>query len=415
MPGLLVVGISHHQAPLEVREQVALDELRWRQVAPRSVPSVLLSTCNRGEVYAWYERHPAAVSRTLARALARATGVPWVELAPYATQLHGQPALLHLVRVAAGLDSLIVGEDQIRGQVRDALQRAEGAQAVPALLRGVFQRAAESARRVRGGTRLGKLPSIAVAAVHVAQRVLPEGLTGQPAVVLGAGVMARAAVEALLSRGAQVTVLNRTPARAQAMVAHFRSPVTVGGLDELPSALRQATLVVGATASQQPVLDLATARSALDGRAGRPLLMLDIALPRDVDPRVRELAGVRLIDLDALERECPVDTSVRSSEVAHAEQLAADEANRLAEWLRFRSASPAIAELRTFAETIRVRELQRSSSRLRDLTPEQVAAVDALTAGIVNKLLHGPTVALRDASTRSRVLNVLRPKQGRTA
>src|SRR6185369_9206446 len=114
---------------------------RWRQFAPRSVPSVLLSTCNRVEVYAWYERQPAAMGRTLTRAFARATGVPWADLQPYATQVHGQAALLHLVRVAAGLDSLIVGEDQIRGQVRDAVQRAEDAHALPALLRGVFQRA----------------------------------------------------------------------------------------------------------------------------------------------------------------------------------------------------------------------------------------------------------------------------------
>jgi glutamyl-tRNA reductase len=376
---------------------------------------VLLSTCNRVEVYAWYERRQAAMSRTLARALARATSMPWVDLEPYATQLHGQAALRHLVRVAAGLDSLIVGEEQIRGQVRDAVQRAEDAHALPALLRGVFQRAAESARRVRGGTRLGNVPSIAVAAVHVAAHALPDGLAGQPVVVLGAGVMARAATDALVASGAQVTVLNRTPARAQAMVAHLASAVTVGGLDELPSALLQTALVVGATASHRPVLDLATAQAAVEARAGRALLMLDIAVPRDIDPRVRELAGVRLIDLDDLERECPIDTAVRSSEIAHAEQLAADEADRLAEWLRFRSASPAIAELRNFAETIRVRELQRSSARLRDLTPDQIAAVEALTAGIVNKLLHGPTVALRDASTRTRVLNVLRPKQGRTA
>jgi glutamyl-tRNA reductase len=124
---------------------------------------------------------------------------------------------------------------------------------------------------------------------------------------------------------------------------------------------------------------------------------------------------VTLLDLDDLERECPVDTSVRASELTRAEALALDEADRLARWLRFRSASPAIAELRTFAETIRVRELARSSSRLRDLTPEQVAAVDALTSGIVNKLLHGPTVALRDAPARAHILRMLRPRAGRPA
>src|SRR5262245_4609487 len=183
MAGLIVVGVNHHQAPLEVRERVALDDARWRQFAPRSVPTVLLATCNRVEVYAAYESRPGAVARRLEKAFALATGIPWAELAPYATRAQRHAALLHLVRVPAGLDSLIVGEAQMRGHVRDALRSADDTQELPTILRGVFQRASESARRVRGSTRLGKLPSIAVAAVHVAQRALPDGLDGELAVV----------------------------------------------------------------------------------------------------------------------------------------------------------------------------------------------------------------------------------------
>jgi glutamyl-tRNA reductase len=146
-------------------------------------------------------------------------------------------------------------------------------------------------------------------------------------------------------------------------------------------------------------------------------------VPRDVEPGVRALPNVQLIDMDDLERLCPVDISVRQAELQHAEMLAVAEAERIARWLRLRSASPAIAELRSFGETVRRRELSRSSSRLKDLTPDQIAAVDALTTGIVNKLLHGPTLALRDAATRpsslsrsrTRILRVLRPKHGRTA
>jgi len=152
-------------------------------------------------------------------------------------------------------------------------------------------------------------------------------------------------------------------------------------------------------------------------------VLLDIALPRDIDPLVKEVPGVTLIDLDDLERLCPVDVSTRRAERQHAEVLAIEEADRLAEWLRFRAVSPAIAELRTYAEAIRASELRRSASRLRDLTPEEVAAVEALTAGIVNKLLHGPTVALRDAAAgpgglrraQSRIVRVLRPTRGRAA
>jgi glutamyl-tRNA reductase len=165
---------------------------------------------------------------------------------------------------------------------------------------------------------------------------------------------------------------------------------------------------------------------AMRERDAQPLLLLDIALPRDVDPTVRGLSGVTLIDLDDLERECPVNPDTRHAEQQRAEALAVKEADRLAEWLRLRAVSPAIAELRTYAETIRKNELRRSASRLRGLTPEQAAAVEALTAGIVNKLMHGPTVALRDAAarpgglhrSRTRILRVLRPPsspRGRTA
>jgi glutamyl-tRNA reductase len=267
------------------------------------------------------------------------------------------------------------------------------------------------------------VPSIATAGVNVAHRALGRDLDGKVALVLGAGVMARAAVETLVAYGARVSVLNRTPANAERIVAHLGSAVRVGPLEALPDALLEATLVVGATASRQPVLDRATVERALRGRGEQPLLLLDIALPRDIDPAVRGLPGVTVIDLDDLERECPVSADTRQAEHQRGEALAIKEADRLVEWLRLRAVSPAIAELRTYAETIRKKELRRSAARLRDLTPEQSAAVEALTASIVNKLMHGPTVALRDAAARpgglgrssTRILRVLRPPRGRTA
>jgi glutamyl-tRNA reductase len=411
MAGLLVVGLSHHNAPVEVRERIAIGSERWREVAPTGLRTVLLSTCNRVEVYAWCTGRYTAVANKLERSLARAAGMSTTALRPYVSRLTGQQALLHLVRVAAGLDSLVIGEDQIRGQMREALREAESLEPLPATLRGVFQRAGESARRVRGGTRLSKLPSIAAAAVHVAHRSLPGGLVGKQAVVLGAGVMARAAIESLLAMQAQVRVLNRTPEHARRLVEPMGANVAVGTLDDLTAALRDSALVIGATASRQPLIDTAVAEAATAGRSA-PLLMIDIAVPRDIDPRARSLRGVRLLDLDDLEQHCPLDLSARQAELERAEALAAEEAQRLGQWLRLRLVSPAITELRSFAEAIRIRELRRSSSRLRDLTPEQVAAVEALTAGIVNKLLHGPTVALRDAPerrSRSRILHVLRP------
>ncbi len=416
MPRLMMVGTSHHQAPVEMRERLAIDEAAWRACQPPELPTILLSTCNRVEVYAWVDRRTDATRRSLVRSLSQASGVPLTEMQQNLTCRVGRDAVLHLVRVTCGLDSLLVGEEQIRGQVRNALQAAEASLPLPASLRGVFQRAIESARRVRGATFLGRVPSIAATGVTVARRAVPGDVDGKIAVVLGAGVMARAAAEALLSAGARVHVLNRTPEHAQRLMANLRNSISVDSLDALPRALGDAAIVVGATAARTAVVDLGVVESVLPARR-QPLVLLDIALPRDVDPRVRHLAGVKLIDLDDLERLCPVDSTTRHVEQDRAEALAVDEAARVETWLRSRAVSPAIAELRTYAESIRAAELRRSAARLRDLTPDQIAAVDALTNSIVNKLMHGPTVALRDAAsrptTRSRILRVLRPRSSR--
>lgn len=410
-----MVGFSHHLAPVEVREHIALDELTWRTHAPDQLSTILLSTCNRLEVYAWIEGRSQSATRSILRALCRAAGADLRELQPYLVSRTGRDATLHLVRVTAGLDSALVGEEQIRGQVRGALRAAERSQRLSPLLHGTFQRAIESARRIRGSTRLAQAPSIAAAGVNVARRALACDIRGQLAIVLGAGVMARAAAEALVSAGARVRVLNRTPAHAEVVLSNLRGKIDIHTLDELPRALHEAALVVSATAARVPVVSLQQVQTAARERT-TPLVLLDIALPRDVDPRVRELSNVTLIDLDDLERLCPVDSPTRRAEEQRAEALAVEETDRLAEWLRFRAVSPAITELRTYAEAIRTSELRRSATRLRDLTPEQLAAVDALTTGIVNKLLHGPTVALRRAGpgrSHSHILRLVRPSTSR--
>jgi glutamyl-tRNA reductase len=418
MPKLLMLGVSHHAAPVEVRERLAIDEVTWRLHAPAAPSTILLSTCNRVEVYAWVAGRTASTRRALLGALSRATGITTAEIEPYLKVRTGREALLHLVRVTSGLDSLLVGEEQIRGQVRTALRAAEEAHPVPTALRGSFQRAIESARRIRGATRLGQTPSIASAGVTVARRATPGDVRGKLVVVLGAGVMARASAEALLANGARVRVLNRTPAHAERLMSNLRSAIEIDALDTLPRALVDAAMVVGATAARTTVVDFEQIKAAAAQRTA-PLVLLDIALPRDVDPRVRDLPGVTLIDLDDLERLCPVDTPTRRAEEQRAEELAVEEADRIAEWLRWRAVSPAITELRTYAEAIRTNELRRSAARLRDLTPEQIDAVDALTSGIVNKLLHGPTVALRNSGRRSSsdLLRVMRPHttRGRSA
>src|SRR2546421_12611122 len=234
MPRLVMVGVSHHLTPLEVRECLAFDAQRWYASSPRELPNVLVSTCNRVEVYAWVTGRSATAVRALQRSLADAAGLAMTELQPYLAVFTGPEALLHLVRVAAGLDSLVVGEEQIRGQLREALHHAESLAPVPTPLRSVFQRATDSARRVRGGTRLAQRPSVASAGVHVAQRSIAEGLVDKPVVVLGAGVMARAAAESLVAEGARVRLLNRTAGHAEAVAARLGGEGGIGSPDDLP-------------------------------------------------------------------------------------------------------------------------------------------------------------------------------------
>jgi glutamyl-tRNA reductase len=405
MGHLVVLGLNHHATPLEVRERMAFDDARWREIAPASPPAVLLSTCNRVEVYAWVEGPSRPAIGKLTRALAEAGGLKPAELRPYLVARSGSRAVLHLVRVAAGLDSLVVGEEQIRGQVRDALRKAEAAGPLPAQLRGVFHRAAQAVRQVRAETQLGQHPSIATAGIHVAWRLPEVGdlSEGASVVVLGAGVIAKAAARHLaVELGARVVLLNRTPSHAEQVAAEIPAPVRVRALSDaiLLEELADAALLIGATASREPVVSGRLLEHAMAARGGRPLVVLDIAVPRDIDAAARQVDGVQLIDLDDLERLCPVPAHGRHAELELAETLAAAEAERIGRWLRVRAVSPAIVELRQFGELVRTGELRRAAARLKNLTPEELAAVDAVTAGIVNKLLHGPTVALRDSAVQ---------------
>jgi glutamyl-tRNA reductase len=397
---LVTVGLSYRTTPLELREQMAIPYESWQRLTPNT-PSILLATCNRVEAYAWACERPGRAAARLARALIQASGRGPDVLRPHLVTRTGAAALNHLLRVIAGLDSLVLGEEHIRGQVREAIRLARAHATLPAALEGVFSRALEAGKRVRGATWVGRHPSIAAVAVEVGLRAGGwdhAGLDGQSALVLGAGVMAKAAAQALRAAGARVTLLNRTPSHAAWLASRLGEDVAWGALDDLPRLLPSAAVVVGATASPQPVLSESTLRGALRDRTASLLVILDIALPRDVEPTVRTLPGVRLLDLDDLKRSCPADTTTDEIELRHAEALVQREAEDLSRSLKVRAVAPAIVSLRRHAEQVRALELRRAASRLKDLSPDEYAAVQALTEAIVNKLLHGPTVAIRDAA-----------------
>ncbi|MBV9597811.1 MAG: hypothetical protein JOZ87_13200, partial [Chloroflexi bacterium] len=297
---------------------------------------------------------------------------------------------------------LVVGDGQIRAQVRSAFLDAMAAAPLPPQLIGVFERALRAARTLQLATPFGHQPSIASAGVDVALSA-PE-LRDRPLhtlriVVLGAGAIGKAALSHLIGLGAQVTLLNRTLTQAQRLANFYGGAVTSAALVELPERLQQADLVVCGTASRSPVLDRTVLQVALGARAARPVVVLDLAVPRDVEPSVRDLRGVRLIDLDDLARLCPIDAAERALRLTRVEEQAVHTASEIDAWLRLRAAAPAIVEFRSRGQQMRCDELRRVAPRLKDLSPAQMGAVEELTERIVNKLLHAPTVALRERAS----------------
>jgi glutamyl-tRNA reductase len=411
---LLVVGISHHTTSLEVRERLVVSTAAWRDLSAVTMPTVLLSTCNRIEVYAWASGRGLRCAGQIRQGLARATNIPLPELAPHLVYVQGHEAMVHLVRVAAGLDSLIIGEDQILGQVRRAFREALASRPMPAPLMGIFERALQAARCVRAESPLAGHPSIATARVDFA--LSPPELRDRPChtlrvLVVGAGVMPRSALAHVTALGVPVTLLNRTVAHAHQLAQRQGATVTVAGLEALPVHLEQADLVVCGT--ERPVLDRATLRSALGTRPTCPLVVLDLGVPRNVEPSVRSEPGMRLVDLDDLEHLCPLNRDTRAAEQERLESRAVEEARSIDAWLHLRARAPEIVRLRARGQEARSKELARMGARLRDLSPAQMTAVEELTERIVNKLLHGPTVALRESSSiRIRPITSMSSRRG---
>jgi glutamyl-tRNA reductase len=404
-----VVGVSHRTAPLEVRERFAIDrdataDVLRHLVTEGCTEAVLLSTCNRTELYFCAPDASDAPERG-ARALYRHAGIGEAEASGYLYALQGEPAVEHLFRVVASLDSMIVGEAQIQGQVREAygtaIQVGGGTLGVGPVLARLFEAALRVGARVRTETRLGSgAASIPSAAVELATQAFGT-LEGRRAVVVGAGEMSRLALRCLNAQGAHsVLVSSRTEARARSVVDRFGGEAA--SIERLPELLGEADIVASATAAPHAVITRTTVERAMRDRRTRPLLLLDIALPRDVEPAAGALDGVVLYDLDDLSRVVEGTLEQRRSEIALAECIIAESVTEFFGWYRGRGVVPVIRRLRGRAEQLRQTELDRARAALRDLTPEQLAAVDGLTRQLLAKLLHAPTTRLRQAAADGR-------------
>ncbi len=362
--------------------------------------SVLLSTCNRIEVYAYAERFHGGYA-DIRELLAVHSGLPPETVADELYSHHDAEAVLHLFSVAAGLDSVVVGEHEILGQVRDAWRAAQQEGTVGAVLDPLFRRAVEAGKKVRSTTGIARgIASLSHAAVALAQQRLGT-LAGRRVLVLGAGDVAAGTLKSLAGTGAaDIAVANRTPERAAAAAE------TCGGravsLAELEPALVAADVVITTTGATDIVLEHSDIGDVMARRGGAELLIVDVAVPRDVDPAARELPGVTLLNMDDLGEFVQQGRAGRTQEIDAVQTIVDAEVERYLAEASAREVAPLIAALRARADRVSTAELDRHASRLTDLSEAQRAAVEALVHGVVNKLLHEPTVRLKDAAGHAR-------------
>lgn len=398
---LFVYGISHKTAPLADREALAfprdtLGETLLRLRAEAGLQeAMILSTCNRVEIYARGDQEGAA--EAVASFVCAFHQRSPHDLARLTYCLTDADAVRHAFRVASSLDSMVVGEPQILGQVKEGYRAAEEAGTLGSALNALRNRTLAAAKRARSETGLGSgAVSVSHVAVELARKIFGE-LRDKNVLLVGAGKMSELAARRLVQGGARATVVvGRTLERAAELAA------SLGGraapLDTLREELAVADIVISGTGAPGTVIKVPDVEAARSARRGRPLFLIDIAVPRDVEPQVAKLAGVFLYDLDDLHAVAEANLRERRKEAIAAEALVEREAREFLDWQKSRDAVPLLVELRRRGDEIRRQEIEKVRSRLGPLTKEQEDALESATAAIVNKLLHAPTVALKDAA-----------------
>ena len=402
---LIVAGVSHATAPIEVREklvlrpQESLAELARLRDAGLTREGVVLSTCNRTEIYAvdnGQDVLPEITALLSDRLGTDASGLIYVR--------HDRDAAVPLFKVAAGLESRILGEAPIQGQVRDAWEQCR-AESGPILNR-LFQSALVAGGRAREETGIGRgAASVSSAAVQLAKKIF-GGLAGRRAMILGAGDVAELALECLLSEGVRVAIVaNRTHERAQVLAE--RHAATAMHYDQCWASLRDVDVLICSTASPVPVVTIDRVRASVEARGDRPLCILDIALPRDVDAAVGDLDNVFLYDLDDLRAAAAANLEQRGEDVPAAKAIIAEESGRFWDWVAGLAAVPVVREFREEMERVRSTELAAALRRLGPLSPAQAEAVEHFSKSLMNKFLHEPSVRLKAAAANGRGLGVV--------
>ncbi len=400
---LTLIGVNHKTAPIALREKIAIgrDELAETTRALAATPGVaecmIVSTCNRVELLAAVEDDAVPVAAFLSRRF----GIDASVLAPHLYEYRDKEAVSHLFRMAASLDSMVVGEPQILGQVKEAFAVARAAGTVSGQFEHLLQSAFAAAKKARSETGIGSNSvSIASVAVDLARKIFGS-LAGRTVFLVGAGKMSELAARHLVQQGAgAILVSNRTAERARRIAEEFPGAVAPQVIDfeQLYEAASRADIVISSTGAPHPIFRTEHGQAFLHKRRNRPMFFIDIAVPRDVDPEMNKLDGIFVYDIDDLQQVAAAHMEERSRQALDAEALIAAEVERFHQRQRTVSAAPAIVALQRKAEEIRVAEIERIHTRLGALTQEQLAAVEALTRGLVNKFLHPPMQALKQAA-----------------
>jgi glutamyl-tRNA reductase len=393
---LISLGLSHATAPLALREHFArpMDGEEFLTPRPGVDEYVVLSTCNRLEVYA---AMPEDDTTPLLALLEQISGLNREAFSDYLYQYTGQDVVRHLARVAAGLDSLVVGESQILGQVAQACEKAREQAVAGHALEAVFQSAIRAGKRARSETEISRNPvSISSVAVRLAQDVLGD-LSQMRVLVIGAGEMAGLAIEALQKRGVgPLTVINRTPESARELAARWGARALT--LDSLEEALAQADLVIASSGAPFIVVTPALVERMPGAERAVPLVFIDIAMPRNVSPQVASLPHIRYFDMDALQTAQEAGHAGRERAVPQVEAIIDEELQAYGEWERQQLIAPLIAGLRARAELIRTAEIERTLRRWPGAGAAERERLEALTEAIVNRLLHHAMTYLKDGA-----------------
>ena len=399
---VIVVGLNHRTVPLDLFEKMTVPEAKLpKALADLSSrenisESVILSTCNRIEIYAYAEKFHGAY-QDIRNFLSEISHVAPEDFSDHLIGLFGSDAIEHLFKVSSGIDSAVIGEHEILGQVRSAWELAIEEQAVGTVLNSLFRHSLEVGKRARSETSISRnITSVSQAAVAMADKQL-NGLIGKRVLVVGAGEMGEGMAKSLHAGGiTELRVANRTWDRAVETAERLNGkPVR---LDELPQNLTEVDLLLTSTGATAAILEYGDLDEAARQREGRELLIVDIAVPRDVDPAAAELDGVTLLDMDDLREFAEKGIRAREKEVSSVIEIINEELERFSNLFSARSVAPIVTQLHSRAEEIRNAELQKLFRKFPELTSEQLKGIETLTSVIANTLIHEPTVRLKDAA-----------------